>query len=322
LAFIGMQNIQLVVADPFSLVRLGDLSQWTIWLALCGLAVISVLTYYEVRGGILMGLVGMALIQWGVDNSWPTHAVTLPVLKHSFVDIDFPSLKTHLLKSTEAVLAFLFILIFNVSGVLYGLSKVGGFLQEDGTVPGGMWAFMASAVGTTVASLLGCSPLVIHVECVAGIKDGGRTGLTAVVTAAWFAISLFFAPIFEAVPEVASAPILILVGAMMMAGADNIDWDDMRQALPAFFIVTVMPFTFSIPNGIAFGLAAYFILFVMTGGFLAYRPFNRIRSLFAGSREGEEEEQLIVDDKTSDQEADISIHAGPFVENQTSIQVS
>ena len=125
--------------------------------------------------------------------------------------------------------------------------------------------FYATSIGTMLAASLGCTPIIVYVEAAAGIAEGGKTGLTAIVTGVLFLISVFFAPLFASIPAIATAPVLMLIGAMMMSTAKQIDWDDMMEAVPAFLTIIMMPYTFSITNGIMFGLFSSFVFYVFTG---------------------------------------------------------
>lgn len=207
----------------------------------------------------------MTLVYWGVGHNWPSEYVALPSIHETLFELDFSSLNQDAL---PAIFGFLLVGLFDVSGVLFGLSQLARLVDDDGNIPGSLWAFVGSAVGTIIASLMGCSPIIIHLESAAGIKEGGKTGMSAVVTGIWFLLSLFFAPLFGSVPSVATAPVLLLLGASMMNLSKNIDWDRMDQAIPAFLTVIIMPFTFSIPNGLFFGLSFSALLYFTTGRFM------------------------------------------------------
>lgn len=165
-------------------------------------------------------------------------------------------------------LAFLGVLLFDVSGIAYGMARMADLVDERDHVPGALFAFLAAALGTVVGAALGSTPVIIHVESAAGIKEGARTGLASLVAALLFLASLFLAPLFTAVPEYATAPVLMLIGCMMMSEAANVDWRDMRSAVPAFLTAVMMPFTYDVANGLAFGICASVLLFFTTGGFV------------------------------------------------------
>ena len=147
---------------------------------------------------------------------------------------------------------------------IYAL-QLSGLIEDDGTIPNSLWGFLGSSAGTLVAAWLGSTPIIVTVECAAGIKEGGKTGLTAVVIGTYFLLSIFLAPLFGAVPEEATAPVLILVGALMMGESGKIDWESMDKALPAFLTIVMMPLTYSITNGMVFGLFMAFAFYITTG---------------------------------------------------------
>lgn len=273
IALIGMVSIRLVVPNTDTLVTLGDFSDYHIWLALLGLVLTGSMLFHQVKGGVLAGIVLITVVVWVVDQDGPAHIAEVPHLQYGVTrNIDLrPSVLTA--DMLPPLLAFLFVGLFDISGVMFGLSSLAKIMEEDGHIPGSIWAFLGSSLGTMVAAMAGCSPIIIHVESAAGIREGGKTGLTAVVVGLLFFLSLFFAPLFGKVPTAATAPILILVGAMMIGESQHIDWADMSQAIPAFLTSMMMPFTFSIPNGILFGVGMSLTFFVTTGEFLAYLPW-------------------------------------------------
>lgn len=197
------------------------------------------------KGGVLAGIVLITLTVWVADGSGPTALAEVPHLHYGVrqnLDLSPAALSTDMILPA---LAFLLVGIFDVSGVMFGLASLARLVDADGhRVPGSIWAFLASALGTVVAAMAGCSPIIVHVESAAGIREGGRTGLTAVVVGLLFLAAVFLAPLFEKVPTAATAPILILVGAMMIGESQHIDWADMSQAIPAFLTSMMMPFTF------------------------------------------------------------------------------
>lgn len=243
--------------------------------------------FHQIKGGVLASIVLITLIVWCVDQDGPPRVLSVPHLQYGAtrnIDVRPSSLSLDML---PPVLAFLFVGIFDISGVMFGLSSLAGIMEEDGHIPGSIWAFLGPALGTMVAAMAGCSPIIIHVESAAGIREGGKTGLTAVVVGLLFLLSLFFAPLFGKVPTAATAPILILVGAMMIGESQHIDWADMSQAIPAFLTSMMMPFTFSIPNGILFGVGMSATFFLTTGEFMDYLP-GRLLGMKRGGKEEEE----------------------------------
>lgn len=273
LTFIGMQSIELVVsANDDSLVKLGPLDRPELWISLAGLMVLATLSHHRIKGAVVVGIFLVTGVMWYMDGTYPSKIASFPSQsdpdiwrKGSQVGLIWSNLRDY----GSGVLAFLLVGIFDVSGVMFGLSVLAGLDREDANghvfVPKSKWVFIAAGVATMVAALLGCSPIIVHIESAAGIKEGGRTGLTAITVGCWFLLSLFFAPLFGSIPQEATAPVVILVGASMMGQASEIDWKQMRVAIPAFLTLSLMPFTYSIPNGICFGLLSNLFLSITCG---------------------------------------------------------
>jgi xanthine/uracil/vitamin C permease (AzgA family) len=171
----------------------------------------------------------------------------------------------------SAVCAYALVMIFDIGGAMFGLGSLAGLVRQrpdgrGGELPGATWVFLAACLGTALGAATGTTPLIIAAESAVGIKEGGRTGLVAIVISLCFAASCFLAPLLQAIPQVATAPVLVLVGAMMMGESVHIDWGSMPTAVPAFLTIVVQPFTFSIANGIYAGVLMSAALFVLTGG--------------------------------------------------------
>ncbi len=267
LAIIGFEGAGLVVDHPVTLVTLGDVSRPVVLLSLAGLIVMAVLLVAEVKGAILIGIIGVTLVCWitGISQA-PEKLLTLPALpEETFLALDFSGLLTG--KLLLVVLAFLFVDIFDTAGTLIGVGRLGGFVDQDGELPRADRAFTADAAGTIVGAALGTSTVTSYVESATGVEEGGRTGLTAVVVAVLFLLSLFLTPLLIAVPTAATAPALILVGALMMRGAKDLDWSRTDQAVPAFLTLAAMPFTYSIANGISLGIVSYVLIKALRGRF-------------------------------------------------------
>ncbi len=265
LAIIGFQNAGLVVDHPATLVTLGDVRSPTALLALAGLIVMAVLLARRVRGAILMGILGVTLVCWIAGlTPRPEQLLTMPHLpQETFLALDFSGFLTG--KFLLVVLAFLFVDIFDTAGTLIGVGRLAGFVDERGELPRADRAFTADAVGTMVGAAVGTSTVTSYVESATGVEEGGRTGLTSVVTGGLFLLSLFLTPLFTSVPAFATAPALIVVGALMMQGARDLDWSQIDEAVPAFLTVAAMPFTYSIANGISLGIVSYVLIKVLRG---------------------------------------------------------
>lgn len=262
ITFIALQSIGLVVASgDESMVKLGSLDNQNVWVSLFGLALLATLAHHRVTGGVAIGIFIVTVMIWAANNSWPQQVVQLPVESGPLYKAatKFELLAENPSGYLSGVCAFLMVGIFDVSGVMFGLAVLAGLEQEDKfghiIVPGSRWVFISAGLSTMLAACLGCSPIIVQLESAAGIKEGGRSGLSAIVVGIWFALSLFFAPLFGQIPQEATAPVVILIGASMMGQAKEIEWEEMGSAVPAFLTLVIMPFTFSIPNGIFFGLA-------------------------------------------------------------------
>eukprot|EP00882_Tetradesmus_deserticola_P012528 GHRQ01013280.1.p1 GENE.GHRQ01013280.1~~GHRQ01013280.1.p1 ORF type:complete len:294 (+),score=81.64 GHRQ01013280.1:419-1300(+) len=164
-------------------------------------------------------------------------------------------------------------MVFDIGGAMFGLGSLAG-LARDGQVPGAVVSYLSAALGTALGAVTGTTPLIIAAESAVGIKEGGRTGLVAVTVSGCFLCSMFLAPLLQAIPQVATAPVLVLVGAMMMGESTRIDWSCMMTAVPAFLTIVIQPFTFSIANGIYAGLVMSMLLYVLTGSFLETLGFG------------------------------------------------
>jgi AGZA family xanthine/uracil permease-like MFS transporter len=268
LACIGFEASGLVKDGQITDIIKAD--AWPVWLSLAGLMLIGTLSHYNVKGGILMGVVLCAVIYWQCTATFPAKIVQIPAIKDTWMKYDFSGFQPSV--GVPAVLTFLLVALFDCSGCLVGLSMKAGLITNVAeSVPGGTWALVASGFGTIVAACTGCSPIIIAVECTAGILEGGRTGLTALTAAFLFAVSLFFSPLFGAVPIIASAPVLILIGSMMMREVGQIEWAETRVALPAFLTIALMPLSHSISNGVWFGLGASIIM-----GLTTHQAWKRI----------------------------------------------
>jgi AGZA family xanthine/uracil permease-like MFS transporter len=180
-----------------------------------------------------------------------------------FFKLDFSQIFTH--DMAIVLLTFLFVDMFDTVGTLIGVCSKAGLLNEDGSIPKAKQALFADAIGTTLGAVFGTSTVTTYVESAAGVAEGGRTGLTALTAAVLFGLALLVAPIFLLVPGAATAPALIIVGLFMMSPIKKIDLDDYTESIPAFLTIVMMPFTFSIAEGIAFGMLSFVILKLLTG---------------------------------------------------------
>ncbi len=263
IAFIGLRGAGLVVENKATLVGLGDIHAPGTMLALLGLAILSVLLVLKVRGAIFIGIVATAVLGWMLGlATWNPQPYSLDEMTGTALKLDIPAalgIGGHGfgLALLEILFVFLFVDLFDNVGTLVAVSKKAGLMAPDGSIPRLNRILFADAGATVVGSLAGTSTVVSYIESASGVSAGGRTGLTAVVTGLLFLATLFVAPWAQVIPAAATAPALILVGAMMMQPLTEIDWDDPVVAIPAFLTLVTIPLTFSIANGLAFGVIAY-----------------------------------------------------------------
>jgi AGZA family xanthine/uracil permease-like MFS transporter len=271
IAFIGLRGAGLVAASPATLVGLGDLHNPNALLALLGLAVIAVLEVWKVRGGILIGIVITSVAGWLLHLAqWAPEPYSVAQMTATAFKLDIPAAlgiggKGFGLALVEILFVFLFVDLFDNVGTLVAVSKKAGLVTADGAIPRLNRILFADATATVVGSLAGTSTVVSYIESASGVSAGGRTGLTAVVTGLLFLATLFVAPWAQVIPAAATAPALILVGAMMMAPLAEIDWADPVVAIPAFLTLIAIPLTFSIANGLAFGVIGFAVLKGVSG---------------------------------------------------------
>ncbi len=261
IAFIGLRNAGIVVSDPATSVALGDLKAPTAALSILGLVVIVALMAFRVKGAMLIGILVTTAAGWavGLVHVQP-QPYSLAALSKTAFALDIPG-AFHLggggvFALVEIVFVFLFVDLFDNIGTLVAVTKRAGLTTPDGKIPNLNRMLLADAAATIVGSMAGTSTVTSYVESAAGVQAGGRTGLTAVVTGVLFLVTLFVAPYAQAIPVAATAPALILVGGLMMAPLAEIDWRDTVQALPAFLTLIMIPLTFSVANGLAFGLTS------------------------------------------------------------------
>ena len=263
IAFVGLRNAKLVVANPATFVGLGNFSDREVQTACFGLALTIVLMARKINGGILIGIFGTTLlgILRGVSH-WPTAFLSLPHPSSTLLKLDFRgALHLGLL---EILFAFLFVDLFDNVGTLVGVCEQGGFIK-DGKIPRVGRVLVADGVGTVFGSLTGTSTVTSYIESVAGVAAGARTGLSNVAVAGLFLIATFCSPLATAIPAYATAPALILVGALMTHSIALIEWSEFSEAFPAFITMLATPLTFSIATGLSLGLISYTIVKIAAG---------------------------------------------------------
>ncbi len=264
IAFIGLKNLGLITQSPATLVQLGEISG-TVLVGFGGLLLIAVLEGLKIRGSILIGVVvtTVAGMLFGL-TPFPDAIISLPPSPAPIafqLDI-IGALKFSLWSS---IFSFMFVDLFDSLGTLLAVCREAGMEDEDGNIPALPKMLTADAVATVGGALLGTSTTTTYIESAAGVADGGRTGLTSVVTATLFLLAAFFTPLVGAVPAFATAPALIIVGIFMMRGVSQIDFYNFEVALPSFLTLILMPLTFSIATGLAFGFSSYVLLKILRG---------------------------------------------------------
>ncbi|ADY27385.1 Xanthine/uracil/vitamin C permease (plasmid) [Deinococcus proteolyticus MRP] len=282
LAFIGLKNAGIVVANDATLVGLGHLTAAPVWLALFGLVISGALMARRVTAAVLWGILattilaivtGAQVYAGGADGalqSFPGFTGSVagifgaPVWPSDLVgQLDIAGALS--LGALSVIFTFFFVDFFDATGTLTGLAQRAGYMREDQDMPRARRLFASDGLAAMFGAFMGTSTTTAFVESASGIEEGGRTGLTAVTVAVLFLLATFLWPLAAAIPGAATAPALILVGAMMLEGLKHIDWEDITEALPAFLTLLFMPLTFSIANGVSFGVISYCGLKLLSG---------------------------------------------------------
>ena len=287
ITIIGLKNAGIIISNPATLVSLVDFSKWRsgadmvlingALVALIGLIIMGILHARRVKGSILLGIVAATLIGIPLGITQLSNLdMNLGVKFRDFAEVSFLKMDfaglfagTNFVETlftvTMLVISFSLVNMFDSIGTLLGAARQSGMIDKNGEVIRMKQAFMSDAVSTLAGAMVGTSTVTTVVESSAGIAEGGRTGLTSLVTAVMFLGAILFAPIVSIVPAAATAPALIFVGILMLGNIRDVDFSDMSNALPAFCTIVFMPFTYSIANGVAFGLITYCLMNIMTG---------------------------------------------------------
>ena len=291
ITFIGLQNAGVIVNNESTLVGLFSIKEAIsaatfrtlavpALLALIGVIIISWLLAKGVKGYMLLGILATWVLgivcelvglyvpnpEMGAYSVIPTSFVAFPDLSVSTIlKFDFSFVKTNLLDFIVVVFAFLFVDIFDTLGTVIGCATKANMLDERGKLPGIKQILLADSIGTTVGACLGTSTVTTFVESSSGISEGGRTGLTALTTGLLFLVAIFLSPLFLTIPSFATAPALIVVGFLMMQQVKNVDWDDLATAIPCFVCIVMMGLSYSISDGIAFGIISHVAITVLLG---------------------------------------------------------
>lgn len=260
IAFIGLNNAGIVGPGDGTPLQLGDLTSAAPLVALLGIIITGILLAYRVKGAILIGIAVTTVIAIPAGLvTLPDRIVSLPPsMAPTFLALELDGIFS--LQFWVIVFTFLMIDMFDTVGTLVGVATKSNMLDHEGRVPRAKQALMADAIGTVAGALFGTSTVTTFVESAAGVGEGGRTGMTALSTGFFFLLSLLLAPIFLMIPSAATAPALVIVGAMMMSPIKEIDLEDMSTAIPAFLTLVMMPFAYSISEGIAFGIVSFVLI--------------------------------------------------------------
>lgn len=283
ITFIGLQNAKIIVSDASTAVALGDITSVAPAIAMIGVIITAVLVIKKIKGalfwgilstwilGIVLQLLGIYEVnpEIGQYSLIPKGIISLPP---SIKDINlvtaFNSIDFSIVKITDIIIvvfSFLFVDMFDTIGTLIGVSEKANFLDKNGKLPKLKQALLADAIATTAGATLGTSTTTTFVESASGVAEGGKTGLTSAVTGLLFLCALLFSPIFVAIPSFATAPALVVVGLFMIENVVKIEFTDYTEGLPAFITIIMMPFAYSIADGLIFGFLSYTLLKVLTG---------------------------------------------------------
>lgn len=281
IVIVALKGAGIIVSDPSTVVAMGDVAKPEFVLAIVGFLIIAILDHYNVKGHILwgilitwcLGMVAQAIGWYQVDpkagaySLFPTFTAASFIPKApSFMAFNFKWVGKNLVEFLVITFSFLFVDLFDTVGTLIGVASKGNLLDEDGKLPRAKQALMSDAIGTIAGACLGTSTVTSFVESTAGVASGGRTGMTSLTTAILFLVAIFFSPIFLAIPGFATSPALIYVGLLMISSIKNMEFDkDIADTVAGFLAIIMMPFTYSIANGIMYGMLSWVILKVVTG---------------------------------------------------------
>lgn len=272
LTFIGLNDVGLLTAFvtdtgvlKFTGLNTSALASKEIILFFFGLFLAGVLISLRIKGALLISIITTSIIGWITGAApWPDHLFSTPTISYTFMQMDLQGLLN--VGAIGVVFAFFMVDFFDTLGTVTGLSAKAGFLTRDGKVPDAEKVLLTDAVGTTVGAVLGTSTVTTYIESAAGIEEGGRTGMTALVTGLLFlGIGLFIAPLAQSIPAFATAPALVIVGYYMLSAIREVDFTDHTEAIPAFLVLITIPYTYSIADGIGAGFISYTLLKLFSG---------------------------------------------------------
>jgi AGZA family xanthine/uracil permease-like MFS transporter len=271
IAFIGLKSAGVVVADGATLVALGDVTSGSALLAFIGLVITGFMYSRNVPGAILLGIIITMVIGIPLGVTEFKGIVSAPEsIAPIFCQFEFD--KIFSVDMLVVVFTFFFIDMFDTVGTLVGVCTKAKMMDENGNIYRVKQAFMADSIATTAGALLGTSTTTTYVESAAGVAQGGRSGLTALVVGGCFVIAMFFSPLFLSIPSAATAPALIIVGLLMAEQIKNVNFEDFSESIPAFVCMLIMPLTYSISNGILIGMITYVLMNMICGKFKKLSP--------------------------------------------------
>ena len=271
IAFIGLKSAGVVVADGATLVALGDVTSGSALLAFIGLVITGFMYSRNVPGAILLGIIITMVIGIPLGVTEFKGIVSAPEsIAPIFCQFEFDQIFS--IDMLVVVFTFFFIDMFDTVGTLVGVCTKAKMLDKNGNIYRVKQAFMADSIATTAGALLGTSTTTTYVESAAGVAQGGRSGLTALVVGGCFVIAMFFSPLFLSIPSAATAPALVIVGLLMVEQIKNVDFDDFSESIPAFVCMLMMPLTYSISNGILIGMITYVLMNMICGKFKKLSP--------------------------------------------------
>ena len=264
IAFIGLKNAEVIVDNPATLVSLGKLTSGSGLLGVIGIGLTSILLVRNIKGALLIGILATTLIgiPMGITNIDGIFSIP-PSIEPIFMKFEWTNIFTA--EMATIVFTLLFVDLFDCIGTVIGVTTRANMIGEDGKIPNLKKVFMVDSLSTAAGAAMGTSTVAVYVESAAGVNEGGRSGLTAFTTGICFLLALFFAPFFLAIPAAATAPVLVLVGLMMMSNIWKIDFFDYKESIPAFICMIFMPLAYSISDGILLGHLSYVIVNLLSG---------------------------------------------------------
>lgn len=289
ISLIGLKSGNIIVSNPGTLVGFGDFKNPSTILTIIGIVIMAILMAKKVKGAMLISMIITTIIgiPMGITKTGGMQLFYVPPIGKTFFSFDFQGLLGHggsgvigaIVSIFMVIVTFSLVDLFDSIGTLVGTAQKADMVMEDGKVKNMKQALLSDSLATTMGAMFGTTTLATVVESAAGIAEGGRTGLTSFVVGVLFLVSLFFGGLIGIVPSEATAPALVIVGVLMLGAVKEIDFDDFTEALPAFFTIAIMPFSYSIANGVAVGIIFYPIMKLVTGKYKDVHPIMYVLAL-------------------------------------------